>query len=91
MEFFDLLVFGFVDGGLFGDLVVEESDVGLVLSGHDLLFGLNFMEGLMEVLDFFVVHLLSGLDSVHELLDSRLSFLEPVNIISLNSLKFFML
>ena len=91
MKFFYLLVFGLVDGGLFGDLVVEEADVSLVFGGHELLFGLNFMERLVEVFDLFVIHLLSGLDSIHKLLDSRLSLLEPVNIVSLNSLKLFML
>ena len=90
MEFFYLLVFGFVDGSLCRDLVVEESNVGLVLGRHDLLFGLNFMEGLMKVLDLLVVHLLPGLDSIHKLLDSRLSLFKAINVVSLDSFEFFM-
>jgi hypothetical protein len=90
MEFFYLLVFGFVDGSLLRDLVVEESNVGLVLGRHELLFGLNFMERLMKVLDLLVVHLLPGLNSIHKLLDSRLSLFKTINVVCLDSFEFFM-
>ncbi len=43
------------------------------------------MEGLVQVLDFLVIHFLCGLDSVHELLDPGLSLLESVDVVGLDS------
>lgn len=38
MQFSDLVVFEFVGGGEFAELLVEEGDVGLVLAVEGLLF-----------------------------------------------------
>jgi len=55
MEFFYLIVFGLVYCGLFGYLVVKKSHISLVFGCHDLLFGFDLMEGLMQVFNFIVV------------------------------------
>jgi hypothetical protein len=91
MQLFDLFVFGLVGSCLFGDLIVKKTDIRLVLSGHDLLFRLNLVEGLMQVFDLLIIHILRRLNSIHQMLNPRLPLLQPINIIRLNPLQLFML
>jgi hypothetical protein len=91
MKFFYLLVFRIIESCLFDDLIVKKTNVGLVLCRHDLFLRLDFMERLMQVFYLFVVHVLSGLDSIHQLLDPGLSLFQSVDVVSLYSLKLFML
>jgi hypothetical protein len=86
-----LIVFGLIDGSLFRNLVVEEPNVDLVLGGHEFLFGLDFMEGLVEGLYLLVVDVAGCLESIHELLYPGLPFLEPVDVVGLDPVEFFVL
>ena len=91
MKFFYLFVFRIIKSCLFDDLIVKKTNVGLVLCRHDLFLRLDFMERLMQVFYLFVVHVLSGLDSIHQLLDSGLSLFQSIDVVSLYSLKLLML
>ena len=49
VEFSDLVVFEFVGGGEFAELLVEEGYVGLVLAVEGFLFAGQLGEGLLDV------------------------------------------
>ena len=57
MQFFDLIVFELVGGGQFGDLLVEEGDIGEILVVDGLFLIGIFVEGLPEGADLVVVGL----------------------------------
>lgn len=52
MQFSDLVVFEFVGGDEFGDLLVEEGDVSLVLSTHTFLLVRQLGEVVLQMVDF---------------------------------------
>ena len=64
MKFSDFLGFDFAYSVKFGDLLVEEGDIALVLWGHDFFFRGDHVETLVERLELTGVDLASFSETV---------------------------
>ena len=88
MELFNFIILDLIIACEFGNLLVKEPNICLVLTCDCLLFSLYFMEGSMQVFHFTQIHVSHFFQFFLKLEDSCFSFLNPVKELVFHPLVF---
>ena len=79
MKILDSSIEDFIFDCHFGHLLVEKTNISLILSGHQLFFRLDLPKRLMKIFHLIIIHLTSFFDPFLQMLNSGISFLESIS------------